>query len=89
MRDTKIVIDELNAVKEYFENETNGAAPVCISEAIDFMEKEYRPDSYWIKKKVDYRHYHYFCSKCGCCSKYKKSNYCPDCGRKMQKGEEE
>lgn len=48
-----------------------------------------RPNGTWIKKKVDDHHYHYFCSKCGCCSKYKKSNYCPDCGRKMQKGEEE
>lgn len=48
-----------------------------------------KPDAHWIKKQVDYRHYHYFCSKCGCCSKYKKSNYCPDCGRKMQKGEKE
>lgn len=43
-----------------------------------------KPEAYWIKKKVDKRHYHYFCSKCGCCSKYKKSNYCPDCGRKME-----
>ena len=46
-----------------------------------------KPEAYWIKKQIDYRHYHYFCSKCGCCSKYKKSNYCPDCGRKMNKGE--
>ena len=43
-----------------------------------------KSEAYWIRKQVDKRHYHYFCSKCGCCSKYKKSNYCPDCGRKME-----
>jgi rubrerythrin len=43
----------------------------------------------WIRKKINDRHYHYVCSRCGCTSKYKKSNYCPDCGRPMQKGETE
>lgn len=26
---------------------------------------------------------------CGCCSKYRKSNYCPDCGRKMEEDNDE
>lgn len=45
--------------------------------------------SFWVPEKIGKRHYHYHCNNCGCCSKYKKSNYCPDCGRKMNKGEVE
>ena len=40
--------------------------------------------SYWVAEKVDKSHYHYYCNNCGCESKYKKSKYCPDCGRKME-----
>ncbi len=45
-----------------------------------------RDTSYWIVDKVNKHHYHYYCHHCGFKSRYKKSNYCPDCGRKMQKG---
>lgn len=40
--------------------------------------------SYWIADRIDKRHYHYRCHNCGCVLKYRKSNYCPDCGYKME-----
>lgn len=46
--------------------------------------KNSKPEAQWIRKRVNEHHYHYYCSKCDCCSKYKKSAYCPDCGRKME-----
>lgn len=53
----------------------------------DAARKRYeRLGAVWIRKKIDERHYHYFCSRCGYCSKYRMSKYCPDCGRPMQKG---
>lgn len=42
-----------------------------------------RPAAYWVPVRVDKRHYKYLCFNCGCQSKYKKSNYCPDCGFEM------
>lgn len=36
----------------------------------------------WIKIKVDTRHYHYKCAKCGAISKYRRTPYCPMCGVK-------
>lgn len=58
------------------------------SEGFDSARKMYANlPGKWVRKKVDKRHYHYFCSKCGCCSKYRKSNFCPDCGRRMKEGE--
>ena len=43
-----------------------------------------KPEAYWIRKRVNERHYHYYCSKCGYHSRYKKGNFCSDCGRKMK-----
>ena len=50
----------------------------------------------WIKKKGGNDTYYYECSKCGCLSPHtecadsiiwKKSNYCPDCGARMEVNE--
>lgn len=43
-----------------------------------------KAEAKWISEKVDDRHYHYLCSHCLCVSKYKKSNFCPDCGKRME-----
>ncbi|MBQ1292599.1 MAG: hypothetical protein IIY21_01055 [Clostridiales bacterium] len=42
--------------------------------------------AYWTRKKVDATHYHYFCSRCGCKSRYRKSIFCPSCGTRMIEG---
>ena len=43
-----------------------------------------KTNGYWIAKKVDNSHYHYFCNNCNYKSKYQKTNFCPNCGRKME-----
>ena len=40
-------------------------------------------DSAWVRIKIDKRHYHYSCKKCNAVSKYKKTKFCPNCGRVM------
>ena len=48
------------------------------------LAKQDRPVSYWLSFKTDKSHYHYQCFNCHCVVKYKKGNYCPDCGYKME-----
>ena len=44
-------------------------------------------DSKWVREKMDERHYHYICEKCGSVSRYRKTPYCPMCGRLMLNSE--
>ena len=37
----------------------------------------------WKVQKKDKTHYDYFCSNCATKSRFKKSPYCPNCGRQM------
>ena len=39
--------------------------------------------AYWIRKKIDKRHYSYFCNHCGKKSRFYKSLYCGNCGFRM------
>lgn len=40
-------------------------------------------DSVWVGVRVDDHHYHYVCKNCNRESKYRKSVFCPNCGRVM------
>ena len=42
-----------------------------------------RETGYWIIRRVDHSHYHYFCNNCNFKSKYHKSIFCPNCGFRM------
>lgn len=52
-------------------------------------EKPASPTTYWIGKKVDKSHYHYFCSHCHYRSKFVKTKFCPACGRLMSEEDKE
>lgn len=44
--------------------------------------------AHWISEKVDKSHYNYYCDHCFYKSKFVKSNFCPECGYMMVKGED-
>ena len=60
----------------------------------NIINKEKASTAYWVKKKGGGENYYYYsCSKCACIAPntemadeivWKLSNYCPDCGRKME-----
>lgn len=55
-----------------------------IEQQLKFAMIEEKLTGSWIAKKVDASHYHYYCSNCNFRSKYFKSRYCPECGKKMK-----
>ena len=48
-----------------------------------FLPDENEPLVKWLPQKVDNTHYYYYCGNCNFRSKYFKSKYCPECGKKM------
>jgi hypothetical protein len=78
------IIRELEIVKDSFISES-GASPVCIDEAIRVIREEVRSHGKWIVS--------WSCFECPYCGKRitrgNDVNYCPNCGAKMDGGEEE
>lgn len=91
MRSPEEIIYDLKAIEENFKEETGGCAPVCLSEAVEFIEQEQRPPAEWIRGKDDILNYEYWqCSRCGVRQPIQMSikfaRWCPFC-RAPMKGE--
>ena len=72
------MIEDLKAIKQYFEETTDGS-PVCIGYAIEALTEK---TGYWIYR-ANGRGCYFTCSKCGAISSC-INNYCYSCGRKME-----
>lgn len=49
------------------------------------QEPNKNPDiSYWVRIRLDRNHFAYECERCKAVQKYKKTPYCPICGRVME-----
>ena len=89
--------EELRKKAEFADSEGNYRKEDCFECAKDHIklagwltelkqrrEKDNDTMAFWMPKKVDASHYHYYCSNCNFRSKYFKSKYCPECGKEME-----
>lgn len=91
MRSPEEIKRDLEAVKEYFEANTDGCSPMCLSEAIAFIDQEQRPDAKWIRGIDDFLGVEYWrCSNCAIRQPIQMNiefaRWCPFC-RAPMKGE--
>ena len=73
------------AIKHYGEMPNGNSIKLVgwLTELKQRREKDNDTMAFWMPKKVDASHYHYYCSNCNFRSKYFKSKYCPECGKEM------
>lgn len=91
MRSPEEIIHDLKAIEENFKEETDGCAPVCLSEAVEFIEQEQRPSATWKRGTDELLGEKYWqCSRCGVRQPIQMNihfaRWCPWC-RSPMKGE--